>query len=192
MDYEPSVSLEDLKSSEEMISKKEAGRILLRDPHILANADRDKRSNISLTREAALFSYALGVKFSDVKSGAPSTLQYKRNATIEKYVEDYLEEFYSVLASFPEHYFCIHWDGKKIDNNTEGGSLQAKVDRLPILVTGLPTPWLLEVPNLEDETGAAQGQAVCEVPKNLTFLIEFGQLVSTLLLPTLVKSMALW
>lgn len=128
---------------EKLISRTEAVRVLMSDQHLLAQADREKKSDVSLAREGALFAKALNVPLSSVQGVSASTVKRKRTSMRDSYAEQYEEEFVKELHQYPEKLLCVHWDGKLMKNST--GGLLPKVDRVPIVVSGLPTTWLLEV-----------------------------------------------
>lgn len=148
---------------EGMISKAEAVRQLITNPQLLANADRDKRSNLSLMREGAIYANSLGISFTEVKVGSSSSIDRKRKKTRDIFQQRYELMFKDELKKYPDRLLCLNWDGKVMSNSTSGGSGQPKVDRVPILITGLPTTWLLQVPKLEDGTGKAQAAAILQI-----------------------------
>lgn len=53
----------------------------------------------------------------------------------------------------------LHWDGKLLPNNERSG----KIERLPIVVTGLNTEQLLGVPKLDSGSGVNSATAIVEI-----------------------------
>lgn len=128
---------------------------------MLANADRDKRSNVSLSREAAIFASTMGVNIKQVKVSSASAVSGSRTATRALYAEEYMAAFKQELTEYPDVRLCVHWDGKILTNYTGNNNMLDKVDCLAIIITGLPTPWLIDVAKLDDGTGKAQADAIC-------------------------------
>lgn len=148
-----------------MISKDEVIKILLSDRDLLSNADREQRSDQDLAREAALLAKALGVSITSVRGSSFSSIRRRRKMIRAEVAAQCTKEFKSSVASNPEKILCVHWDGKLMPNTTEGN--QTCVDRLPIMLTGLPTPYLLEIPKLLDGKGVTQAKEICRTIREI-------------------------
>lgn len=140
--------------NDRLVRVSEVIQIFTNDTDLLANADRDHRSNDQLMRESGLLSKALGANFQDIRGGSSSSFLRKRKSAREEYVVAANDEFNQELRDHPHRMLCAHWDGALVKNST-GGLLDA-IDRFPIVISGLPTTHLLQIDKLTEGTGTKQ------------------------------------
>ncbi|XP_072157197.1 uncharacterized protein [Bemisia tabaci] len=84
-----------------------------------------------------------------------SSLHRRRRSNRQEVVKKLRAEF------VPDPVLTLHWDGKIVPDLTG----KEAVDRIAVVITGLTTEKLLEVPKIKQGTGKATAEAVFEVLK---------------------------
>lgn len=140
------------------IRKKDVILIMVNDSDLLINADREKRSSDDLQREVAIMAKKLGGDITDVIGVSASTFTRRRHDARQDYVEKAEDEVAAQLASYPNQKLVAHWDGALMRNRT--GGLHHSVDRVPVVLSGLPDTHTLTYGKLTSGTGEAQATLV--------------------------------
>lgn len=120
-------------------------KITLITKHVVAALDQTKVTDREAPHLLAATADALG---HDIQELPLSCSQPTRRARMR-----YREAFATDLRSkfTPSSALVVHWDGKLLPDITG----KQKVDRLPVIVTGLETEQLLGVPKITSGTGEA-------------------------------------
>ena len=135
--------------------KKQHGRNTMFNPGLIAALDRTKMSDRNATYVFAETASSLGHNVDDITMSR-SSLQRAR----KKFRFELAEEVKTSLSGNSP--LVVHWDGKLMSDLDGKG----QIDRLPICVSGEDGTKLLVVAKLQDGTGDAQAEAVCEALKD--------------------------
>ena len=139
----------DLEHRKRKRSTKSTKRKSLLSEDVAAALDRSKVTDRQAVHLLAATAHSLGHDVNDITISR-SSVQRARSANRVKTAE-------TIKASFsPQGPLTVHWDGKLLPDLTG----QEKVDRLPVIVTGVDIDQLLGVPKLKSGTGQAQADAV--------------------------------
>lgn len=120
-------------------------------PKLVAILDRTGVSNRAATSIIAATSSAIGESVSKLPLSKSTIHRQRRKIRKEQFLK--IKHEFSENAMTP---LTVHWDGKLLPNL----SGKEKSDRLPIIVTGVKTEKLLNVPSLKSGTGKNQADAV--------------------------------
>lgn len=119
-------------------------------PVVISALDRTKTTERNAWHIIAATASALGIDINQRPS--PSTIRRHRIEGRERIAKDLKEN----LKTAPS--LVVHWDGKMQPDIVD----TKKVDRLPIIISGMNTQHLLGVPKLERSTGVHQALVVTE------------------------------
>ncbi|KYM98193.1 hypothetical protein ALC62_11109 [Cyphomyrmex costatus] len=122
-------------------------------PEVVAALDRGKVSDRNAMHIICALTKALNVNINDVNLSR-STI-YRRRIKIREQIANDLKENLQVAA-----FLVVHWDGKLLPDDIFKFK---KVDRLPVVISGLDTEQLLGVPKLDSGTGKKQSESVVEM-----------------------------
>lgn len=120
-------------------------------PEVVAAMDRTNVSSRQALHLFCAFASALNYNLDDVAI-SHRTIHRNRNEVRQTMAAD-LKAALRIAPSV-----VIHWDGKLLPDITS----QAKVERLPIILSGVNTQQLLGVPKLSRGTGLQQALAIYE------------------------------
>lgn len=136
--------------SDQLRAEPKPKRVKLMTSEVVAALDR---GNISSRRAAPLIyaiASALGCKDLNSITASHRSIHRSREKVRKKIAQDLKAEIQIA------HSTVIHWDGKLLPDITG----REKVERLPVIISGVSTQQLLGVPKLERGTGLNQAIAV--------------------------------
>lgn len=126
-------------------------KITILDENVALALDRTRTSSRSATYILAAASTSLGLDLDDVKL-SHSTI-HRARINVRTKVAERLKKNLQVAD-----HLTLHWDGKLLP---EAGSLK-KVERVPVIVSGLDTEQLLGVPKFDKGSAANEAQGIAE------------------------------
>lgn len=130
-------------------SSRKRARINIITPSVAVALDRVQLSDRKATYLLAATAEGLGHKVEDININRSSIRRYREKSR-EEISKNLKEEFHTNCS------LVVHWDGKLLPDLTG----IEKVDRLPVIVSGLGIHQLLGVLKLNSGTGEAQAGAV--------------------------------
>lgn len=144
---------------DELPANSKVAKLNIITPEVVAALDRTNTTDRNATIIVAAVTQSLGIDINDVNL-CPSTIHRQRIKARKNIAETLKKNF-----STPEN-LTVHWDVKLLPEITG----PAKVERLPIVVTGLNCEQLLGVPKLEKSTGENQATVIIDILRqwNLT------------------------
>lgn len=137
---------------EDELPKAKIRKISLMTPELVAALDRTQITDRKAMYVICAILDSLGLDIDDfnVSHSTIHNLHKKFRKNIVELIKEQL--------NFPK---CVtlHWDGKLLPTN----SSTSKVEKLPILVTGIDTEILLDPPILQESTGVEHTETIHEV-----------------------------
>lgn len=139
-------------SSDDSFDQPNFEKIDIMTPELAAALDRTGTSSRNATFILAAAASSLGHNVNEINL-SHSTIHKSRKKLRSNIVRKLKKDLH--VAQF----LVLHWDGKLLPNNERSG----KIERLPIVVTGLNTEQLLGVPKLDSGSGMNSAKAITEM-----------------------------
>lgn len=129
----------------------------------LSEQDRQQSSCAKTMRMGVTVAHAVNVNFKDVQGSSMSSIRNNRIKNRGVVSNKIRVELQMALDDNPDLVICVHFDGAKLENRTEG--IEMIVKRLPVCITGLPRigDQVLGIPKLACGTGVLMAKEVAQI-----------------------------